>query len=661
MVETPRSARKRRIGDDERTPPGKKARTGYGNITSSSRRPQRSEAEEAALYDDIEGAHKPLATKTKRTPAKRPPAKHQREPTSSTGKERSVKRYEKSSGRKKGRLSEIFVAEEEEVVPHSSRASRTSRRSKAKADVEVQSRSVDELAADPQIADADDETGGVSLNGYLEDENGAVEQQLLEESAAYNTPSRRKEKRSQKKALVTEDEGEEAEASTAAAPSLRKKRVPKLLAELADTPEYAKAKAPRRTEYDEILDGSMAHDTHPVSQPKSSQRRSALRRGHTDEVIGADDIDDSSRTPSRRDKRQKVGTRLHEEVLGIEDELQERTPRRRLTREFQNGNEVMEDRDGMAIDVEAPVRPLNLSTESPKASTARTKAPSTQIPPNLQPQLDMAKKIVLAKLSKKRPTPLVGLDDEYSKVYSLLHATVTAGESNSMLLIGARGSGKSTLVRSALDELSKESPDDFHAVKLNGFIHTDDKIALRDIWRQLGREMDVDEDETSGPGKSYADTLAMLLALLSHADESSRDDETQRVSKSVIFVMDEFDLFASHPRQTLLYNLLDIAQSRKAPIAVLGLTTRIDVTDALEKRVKSRFSHRYVHIGLPRSLSAFNEGVKAALQLNPDELSFEEKTALLAGKTTCAKKGKDDTLEVSVLSIWNGAVDVCLR
>jgi origin recognition complex subunit 4 len=34
-------------------------------------------------------------------------------------------------------------------------------------------------------------------------------------------------------------------------------------------------------------------------------------------------------------------------------------------------------------------------------------------------------------------------------------------------------------------------------VRLNGFIHTDDKLALKEIWRQLGREMDA-EDEMSG-------------------------------------------------------------------------------------------------------------------------------------------------------------------
>ena len=31
-------------------------------------------------------------------------------------------------------------------------------------------------------------------------------------------------------------------------------------------------------------------------------------------------------------------------------------------------------------------------------------------------------------------------------------------------------------------------------VRLNGFIHTDDKLALKEIWRQLGKEMEVEDD-----------------------------------------------------------------------------------------------------------------------------------------------------------------------
>lgn len=94
-------------------------------------------------------------------------------------------------------------------------------------------------------------------------------------------------------------------------------------------------------------------------------------------------------------------------------------------------------------------------------------------------------------------------------------------------------------------------------------------------------------------------------------------------SKSVIFIIDEFDLFATHARQTLLYNLFDIAQARKAPIAVLGLTTRIDVVETLEKRVKSRFSHRYVYLSLAKSIPAFWDICRQGLTMEDEDLKNE--------------------------------------
>lgn len=108
--------------------------------------------------------------------------------------------------------------------------------------------------------------------------------------------------------------------------------------------------------------------------------------------------------------------------------------------------------------------------------------------------------------------------------------------------------------------------------------------------------------------------MASLLALLSHPSEILGTDEGI-TSQSVIFIIDEFDMFAAHPRQTLLYNLFDIAQSRKAPIAVLGCTTRLDVVEMLEKRVKSRFSHRYIYLSMPKSLPIYWQVCRQGLMM----------------------------------------------
>ncbi|KAL9049951.1 MAG: hypothetical protein Q9162_006923 [Coniocarpon cinnabarinum] len=290
---------------------------------------------------------------------------------------------------------------------------------------------------------------------------------------------------------------------------------------------------------------------------------------------------------------------------------------------------------------------------------------------NLSPssQFDLPRKVALSKLSSRRISRVRHLDAQYKQVHQLLSSTITAGQGNSLLLLGARGAGKSALVESVLDELANDPQNvasngssTFHVIRLDGCIQTDDKLALREIWRQLGREMGVVEDD--GKSRNYADTLASLLALLSHptelAPQSQFDMEMQseqnqrstaakdKVSNAVIFLMSEFDAFAARSRQTLLYNLFDVAQSRKAPIAVLGMSTRMDVAEMLEKRVKSRFSHRYIHVPPARNFEAYVDICKHAATVSDDELSYEEQQIL--------RKSPPTTLET-----WNASVEALFR
>uniref|UniRef100_A0A8C2XQM4 Origin recognition complex subunit 4 n=1 Tax=Cyclopterus lumpus TaxID=8103 RepID=A0A8C2XQM4_CYCLU len=204
-----------------------------------------------------------------------------------------------------------------------------------------------------------------------------------------------------------------------------------------------------------------------------------------------------------------------------------------------------------------------------------------------------------------------GYCSESSRVFrhllELLKRTAVHGESNSVLIVGPRGAGKTMLLKCVLRDLQeeKEAQKNLLQVHLNGLLQTDDRIALKEITRQLHLENAVG-DKVFG---SFAENLAFLLEALKKGDRSS--------SRPALFVLDEFDLFAHHKNQTLLYNLLDVSQSAQAPIAVVGLTCRLDVLELLEKRVKSRFSHRQIHLLSNPTFSQYLQRVRTQLSL-PD-------------------------------------------
>lgn len=116
------------------------------------------------------------------------------------------------------------------------------------------------------------------------------------------------------------------------------------------------------------------------------------------------------------------------------------------------------------------------------------------------------------------------------------------------------------MINDVINELQSKSSfkKDSILVKLNGMIHTDDRLSLKSITSQMNLENVVD-------GKvfgTFAENLSFLLACLRTGEKHT--------SRSVVFILEEFDLFCFHHNQTLLYNLFDISQSAQAPICILG-------------------------------------------------------------------------------------------
>merc|ERR1719231_1375531 len=86
-------------------------------------------------------------------------------------------------------------------------------------------------------------------------------------------------------------------------------------------------------------------------------------------------------------------------------------------------------------------------------------------------------------------------------------------------------------------------------------------------------------------------------------------------ARAMVMVLDQFEYFCSRARQTLLYNLFDIAQEAGVHLSVIGMSEKMDVMDSLEKRIRSRFSMRHLHTFLPTTMDSLVQVLMARLKL----------------------------------------------
>ena len=191
-------------------------------------------------------------------------------------------------------------------------------------------------------------------------------------------------------------------------------------------------------------------------------------------------------------------------------------------------------------------------------------------------------------------TQLFGYQNQLKYLSKIVNNTIETGESNSVLICGDPGSGKSTLLETYLRQI--ESNTNVAIIRLNGLINANDSTTIKTIGRHLAIS-----------ATSIPDIMDGLK------NKCSKNKQFR-----LVIILDKFDVFCRR-NQTLLYNLLDVLQHSNA-ICIIGMTTRLDSIDLLEKRVKSRLNQRIIHLTSP--FDNFDDYIHCALNLlNQKQLS----------------------------------------
>eukprot|EP01133_Synstelium_polycarpum_P013632 gene13632-16050_t len=174
---------------------------------------------------------------------------------------------------------------------------------------------------------------------------------------------------------------------------------------------------------------------------------------------------------------------------------------------------------------------------------------------------------------------------------------------------------------------------------LQGLIHGSDVVAIKQILKALG----LDKVPATLPNQPPTTTelLEIIKISLGKSSEDSNLQNTTRIplqSCPVVIVMDDFEYFVRRQgKQLLLYNLLNITHYNTVSLSFIPITRDKDISNAFEKRVKSRFEQTKLILSHVESFDQMKQIIQSLLTV--DNHYFSDK---FYGQT------------------WNGTVDKLL-
>lgn len=190
------------------------------------------------------------------------------------------------------------------------------------------------------------------------------------------------------------------------------------------------------------------------------------------------------------------------------------------------------------------------------------------------------------------------------EVFTVMQRGLSGSENSSILLLGEAGSGKTHVVEWCVRKL-RDVQRNLTVLRAHGGAYATDVECVRHLASQATGQV------VAAPkaNNSFEQCLEWIRSVLA---------EGFRQASAVLIILERFEHFCSRARQTLLYNLFDIAQEVGVRLCIVGTSEKLDVMDALEKRIRSRFSMRHLHTFLPTSLDELISVLLAKLRLPAD-------------------------------------------
>ncbi|KAL3236665.1 origin recognition complex subunit 4 [Nakaseomyces bracarensis] len=231
------------------------------------------------------------------------------------------------------------------------------------------------------------------------------------------------------------------------------------------------------------------------------------------------------------------------------------------------------------------------------------------------------------------------LQETEQEIDRITKQAVVQKESHSAIIVGQREGFKTYLLEHVISKITRDFKDQFITIRLNGLIHSE-LTAINSIAIQLEQQLNslqqdnnsdssndlesaIVEDISNGSLTEVFEKILHLLDVASTSKDIGGESNKADSSKvTVLFIFDEIDAFAGPVRQTLLYNLFDMVEHARVPVCIFGCTTKLNILEFLEKRVRSRFSQRIIYMPQIASREQFIENVRHLLLIPEGKIKY---------------------------------------
>jgi origin recognition complex subunit 4 len=197
------------------------------------------------------------------------------------------------------------------------------------------------------------------------------------------------------------------------------------------TPTKNRGQTPKSVKFDKRVNSEMFFEDLPTdTTPKktTTPRKPREKKDEVDEIVCGLCSRPNSKAPNQIILCDVCDFAVHQECYGVT--------------EIPDGEWLCKSCDQADALVATPAKK---STPQEELATI----PAADVPdiPNFEHHLRSLQRVLLDRCAGRRRINMFGQQDVHEKVQQLVEQTVVAGEGNSMLVIGARGSGKTTVSR----------------------------------------------------------------------------------------------------------------------------------------------------------------------------------------------------------------------